>query len=247
MRISVGNGSLPPSVAKMFWNIGTTNNIIAVTSSSTKHDTTNGIRHRRLHLAAQLDLLLDRGRQSLQDAVEHTAGLTGAHHRHEEAIERLRVLGERGGERCAPFDVEPNLIDDFGERLALGLFGEDVERPQHREPGADHRRELTREDRDVLELDPVGQERDLEVACETLAALLLDLDRHVAHRAQLAHDELRVLRLELAFDQLSGLVADFVGESLGHRDQPFICRRRSSSLLQRSRAMSMVIRPLRTS
>ena len=49
-----------------------------------------------------------------------------------------------------------------------------------------------------------------------VAALLLDLDGHVAHRAQLADDELRVLGLELALDELAGLVADLVRERLGH-------------------------------
>ena len=78
-------------------------------------------------------------------------------------------------------------------------------------------------------------------------ALLLDLDGHVAHRAQLADDELRVLGFELALDELAGLVADLVGEGFGHRDQPFMSRRRSSSLLQRSSAMSREMRPLRTS
>ena len=80
-----------------------------------------------------------------------------------------------------------------------------------------------------------------------LLALLLDLDGHVAHRAQLADDELRVLGFELALDQLAGLVADLVGEGLGHRDQPFSRRRKSSSLPQRSSAMSSEMRPLRTS
>ena len=51
----------------------------------------------------------------------------------------------------------------------------------------------------------------LRSLAEALLALLLDLDGHVAHRAQLAHDELRVLGLELALDELPGLVADLVG------------------------------------
>ncbi len=113
--------------------------------------------HRRLHLAAQLDLLLDRVGQAQQHAVERTADLTGAHHRDVEAVERLRVLRHRLRERRALLDVHPDLVDDLGERLALGLLGEDVERAQQREAGVDHRRELAREDRDVLQLDAVGR------------------------------------------------------------------------------------------
>ena len=46
----------------------------------------------------------------------------------------------------------------------------------------------------------------LRSLAEARAALLLDLDGHVAHRAQLADDELRVLGFELALDELAGLV-----------------------------------------
>ena len=54
-----------------------------------------GIRHRRLDLAAELDLLLDRVGETHEHAVEHTADLAGAHHRHVETVERLGVLRER--------------------------------------------------------------------------------------------------------------------------------------------------------
>ena len=81
---------------------------------------------------------------------------------------------------------------------------------QQRETGVDHRRELAREDRDVLQLDPVGETGIFRSLLSALAALLLDLDGHVAHRAQLADDELRVVGLELTLDQLSRPVADLV-------------------------------------
>ena len=72
-----------------------------------EHDDRVG--HRRLHLAPQLDLLLDRVGEPHEHRVEHTAGLTGLHHRDVEVVEHLRVLRQRGGERRAALDVEPHL------------------------------------------------------------------------------------------------------------------------------------------
>ena len=59
-------------------NIGMTNSSIAVTMTQHEHGDHDRVRHRRLHLAAQLDLLLDRVGEAQQHAVERTADLTGA-------------------------------------------------------------------------------------------------------------------------------------------------------------------------
>src|SRR5207248_1145340 len=80
----------------------------------------------------------------------------------------------------------------------------------------DHRRELTRENRDLFQLDAIGEERELQVALEARAALLLDLDRDVTHRPELADDELRVLGFERSLDELAALVLDLVLKCCGH-------------------------------
>ena len=154
----------------MFLNIGMTNSSIAVTSSSTSIDTTAGYVIADLTLRRSSTCFSIVVASRMEHAVEHTAGLTGAHHRDVEAVERLRVLGERRRQRRALLDVEADLVDDRGERLVLRLLGEDVQRTQQRQAGVDHRRELAREDRDVLQLDPVREERDLELAARGSAS-----------------------------------------------------------------------------
>ncbi len=179
-------------------------------------ETTSGVGHRRLHLAVELDLLLDRVGQSQEHAVQHAPGLAGADHGDIETVERLRVLGECGREARPALDVHAHLVRDLGQDLVVGLLREDVQRAQQRQTGVDHRCELSREDRDVLHLDLVAEPRDLQFLREVLAALLLDVDGHVAHRAQLAHDELRVLRFELTLDELAAAIANLVRKGFRH-------------------------------
>jgi hypothetical protein len=54
------------------------------------------IGHRRLHLLAQLVVGLEGFGHPDQHGVQLTAGLSGLHHRDEEAAEDLGVLGHRG-------------------------------------------------------------------------------------------------------------------------------------------------------
>jgi hypothetical protein len=49
-------------------------------------------------------------------------------------------------------DVVADLAEDARELLVLRLLGEDRQRAQQGQPSVDHRRELAREDREVLEL-----------------------------------------------------------------------------------------------
>jgi hypothetical protein len=67
------------------------------------------------------------------------------------------VLGERDRQGLALFDVVADLLDGLAQLVVLGLLREDPERSDEREPGPDHRRELAREDRQVLELDLAAQ------------------------------------------------------------------------------------------
>src|SRR5581483_2148728 len=121
------------------------------------------------------------------------------------------------GQRAALLDVDAHLGDDVRELLVLGLLAQDRQRAQQRKAGVDHRRELAREDRDVLQLDPVGEPRDADVGREAGSTPLLDADGRVAHRAELAGDERLALGLELALDRATGPVADLVLERRRHR------------------------------
>ena len=79
--------------------------------------------HRRLHLAVQLDRLLDVVREALQDRVEDTARLAGGDHVGEEVVEDLGMLAHRVGEVRARLDVLPDLDERALEGLVLLLRG----------------------------------------------------------------------------------------------------------------------------
>ena len=219
-------------------------------NQDTNRERHDRVGHRGLHLAAQFHLGLDGVGKPHQHCVEHTADLTRAHHRDVQTAEHLRVLRDRGGQRNALLDVEAHFADDAREFLVLGLLRQDRQRSDQGEARVDHHRELTGKDRDVLHLHPGRHAGDLDVALQLdlSRALRLDRDRRVAHLPQLADDERGVLGVELTFDELPGLVAYLVREGGCHQAAhpaptfPADCtsRRRSSSLEQRSSAVSMV-------
>jgi hypothetical protein len=128
--------------------------------------------------------------------------------------------GQRRRQRRPLLDVDAHLVDDRRQWPALGLLGQDVERAQQRQARVDHRRELTGQNRDVFELDPVPDERDAQVARHRRLLLRLDVDGHVAHRAELPDEELLAVGLERAFEQLAPAVADLVCERFGHVRPP---------------------------
>ena len=88
-----------------------------------EHEAEHGDRvgHGRLDLLAQLDLLLDGVGQLEQHRVEHAAGLAGSHHGDVEAVERLRVAGQRLREGRPLLDVGPHLVDDLGQDLLFSV------------------------------------------------------------------------------------------------------------------------------
>ena len=77
------------------------------------------------------------------------------------------------------FDVGADLADRLGQRRVLGLVFEDRQRAQQRQARVGHRRELAREDREILELHPAAEARDLDLFAEPDAGFL-DRQRHVA-------------------------------------------------------------------
>ena len=85
------------------------------------HDDGDGIDHRRLHLALQLDRLLDVGGEPLQNRVENTAGLARRDHVREQRVERLRVLLHRVGQRRPALDVRSRRQNRLGEVLVFLL------------------------------------------------------------------------------------------------------------------------------
>jgi hypothetical protein len=106
--------------------------------------------HRRLDLGDELDVLLDVGRESLQDRVEDTASLAGLDHVGEESVERTRMLAHALGQRHAALDVLTNLENGRREPLVRLLPPEDVEALHQGQARVDHHAELPREDRETL-------------------------------------------------------------------------------------------------
>ena len=113
-------------------------------------DDRDRVDHRRLHLAGQLDGLLDVGREPLENRVEDAARLAGGDHVREQRVERLRVLSHGVSERLSAFDVGSRLEDHGREVLVLLLAAENVEALHERQPRVDHHRELPDEHRQVL-------------------------------------------------------------------------------------------------
>jgi hypothetical protein len=101
-------------------------------------------------LGAQLDRLLDVGREALQDGVEDTARLAGGDHVHVEIVEGLGVPPHGVGQRRARLDVLAHLQEDLREALVLLLVREDLEALHQRQSGVDHDGELAGEDRERL-------------------------------------------------------------------------------------------------
>src|SRR3712207_3127508 len=166
--------------------------------------------------------------------------------RSEERFEHLRVALQRVGQREARLDVLAHLDERRGERLALRLRLQHVERLQDRHARADHRRQLAGHDRQVLRLDLVApRQPDL-----LRPGLVGDVDDDPAARLQLVGDGLLALRVALARRLTAGEVDRLEGVGRAHAaiSPPVPSRRRSSSGVdERVSASFCVILPCRTS
>ena len=84
------------------------------------------------------------------------------------AIEDLRVLLHRVGERCAALDVGSRREDRLGEILVFLLVAENLEALHQRQAGVDHDGELASEDRHVLRIDLLAELPFLDGGCSGL-------------------------------------------------------------------------------
>ena len=123
---------------------------IAPTTSDGDHDDRDRVNHRRLHVANQLDVLLDVDGQPFENGVEDAARLAGRHHVRVERVERFRVPFHAVGQRRAPLDVLAHLEDDRREVLVRLLLAKNVQTLHERQAGVDHDRELAGENRQAL-------------------------------------------------------------------------------------------------
>src|SRR5512132_63862 len=109
-------------------------------------------------------------------------------------------------------DVQPALAEDPGELLVVGLIRQDRQGTQDRQPRVDHRGELPREHRQLLELDLLLGQLDVEPA-----TLFADLERREALLAEPLQDQRLVVRNEGPADEVPAAVADLVRVGVGHR------------------------------
>jgi hypothetical protein len=97
------------------WNFGTMKVMIASTTATAIVMTHGGVDRRADDLPLQRLHALHEARETLEDDVEHAAGLAGLDHVDVELVEGLRMLGEGLGERGAGLDVLGDFDDDVLE------------------------------------------------------------------------------------------------------------------------------------
>ena len=209
--------------------------------------------HRRFDLAAQRGVLLQLVGDAHERVLEHTAGLPRLCHRDEQRVEDLRVARHRVAQRQTRLDVLADGDDRLGQVLALGLLLEHVQRAQDAHAGGDHRRELPREDRQVVGLDPL-HERELDLARGVLVG---DVEDDQPALLELVGDRLLGVGLDLAAGLAAGEV-DCLEDVRAHGDPtrlPYAAasvfapsrRLSSSGVEERASASFWVILPWRTS
>ena len=153
-----------------------------------------GIGHRAFDFPAQLYGLLDVGRQTVQDRIEHTSQLASGHQVHEQIIEDFRVLSQRIGKRAARLDRHFDVFEASLEVWVRFLVREEVQRLDDRQARVDHRGELASEDDDLSQTD-TGGARHLE---HDFFGLLLDLRDRDALSLEASFNVLPSLRLDLS-------------------------------------------------
>ena len=169
MTNRVGSGSSAPRPANIEAKVGMTFHRMTAMTMPAIADDRDRVDHGALDLGLQLDVLLDVGREALEDGVEDTARLAGRDHVREQVVEDLGVLAHGVGEAGAALHVHAGLLEDLGEGLVLLLAAQDLEALHERQTGVDHDRELAGEDGEVL-----GGHAAAELRQGDLLALLLD-------------------------------------------------------------------------
>ena len=112
--------------------------------------TAQRVDHRADDLLLEAAGLLAEVGEALENLVEDAADLAGAHHVGVELVERLRVLGERLAEGHAAFDVVGHGDERVLQHAGLELALEDLEAADDGQSGVLQRRELAREERELL-------------------------------------------------------------------------------------------------
>ncbi len=179
-----------------------------------QHDRRIG--QRALDFAAERGVFLQTGGDLFQRRVDHAARLAGADHGHHQGRKDLVVLAHGRRQRHARRDIRTHLAGRLFQRGRRGLLLEDGQRPQQRHARRRHRGELPGEDRQVLELGPVAQSRDLEVPVHALAGLA-QLQWHLTAGPQHVGGRGLVRRLHGALGLAALRVDAVVVEGLGGR------------------------------
>src|SRR4029077_5726614 len=120
------------------------------------------INQRGIHRPLQLDVLLDVGREALENGVEDTARLSVLHHVVVERVEDPLMLPHGNGEGGAVFHGGAHRRQDFLESLVLLLPGQDLQALNEGQPGINHHRELTGEDGELLAVHAAAESRESE-------------------------------------------------------------------------------------
>jgi hypothetical protein len=147
------------------------------------------------------DLLFVVG-QPVEQRLQNSGLLPCLHQVAEQRVEVKRVLAKSGGERRAGLDLGLDLEQELRHRRVRRALADDVEGLQQRHARLHHRRELPREQRDVL----VG---DLAAGADPL---LPDLGDEDALTPQSGVDHGLAAGAHLAADHLAGLVLALPGE-----------------------------------
>ncbi len=127
------------------------------------------IEQRRLDLALDREDLFLVVREPVEDRIEHAGGFPGMDEVAVELVELERMLAERLREAGARFDARLQVHDEAREARIAVAAGDDLEGLQHRHARPQHRRELSREERDL----PLA---DLLAAAERELLDLLEAD-----------------------------------------------------------------------
>ena len=139
-------------------------------------DTQHGDRidHRGLHGALQFDVLLDIGREPLQNRVQNTARLARLNHVVIQCIEHLLVLLHRRRERGAALHRGSHGVEHLLKRLVLLLSGENLKTLHERQARVNHHGELPRKDGQLFFFDARAEGGNVELS--SLFGELADID-----------------------------------------------------------------------
>src|SRR4030095_8456317 len=159
-------------------------------------DHRNRIEQRRLDFGLDREDLFLVACQPVEDGVQHAGGFPGLDEIAIKTVELDRMLAKRLRQAGSRFDSALQIHDQSRESRVAMAAGDDLEGLQQRDAGAQHRRELSRKERDLAFADLLAAaEREL-----------LDLLQADALTAQVRRDDGLRCRPGLAADLPVGAV-----------------------------------------